>query len=364
MLEVELQRTLHELLLFLELRAKLPPMRLVVRQPRRVILVHVWSIDIHCARFLHGNCVVLQTVRFSRLAGCDLIVSVRGLRSSRLIHSCPAQESDSSLLGHPEGAPVLPRTAKAFDVASLLLISDMEDVTDAPLHQATSPFADFPFKPLGMRDSWYGIFNALHRRRNTYHFLNRRAEALFIVVPINHLAHIDVLEAVVFQPLPEELSPGVGRHAHRKDRHWDGASRDGSACWQVADDEVAIEAPVLDHLRSEEVCQSICRRQSDALLPRVLLNSLGNGLPLGDQLEELFVVNAFALGVEHVKPVIRDRCHDSVALVQRRPLQKHARLEDLRLEGLYDLELPSALQLESFQLGERPVVLKHCVSLL
>lgn len=110
--------------------------------------------------------------------------------------------------------------------------------SDGGLSFPRSPFLESPFEPIRVRHSRTGIRNSLHPGRNRNNLLDRAAQALLVVVPVDDLTEVRAVDVRVLQPLPqEEVSHrGVGaEYAHR-----DGALRHRGVGRILGDDQIAV----------------------------------------------------------------------------------------------------------------------------
>mmetsp|Transcript_29423 Transcript_29423/g.89314 ORF Transcript_29423/g.89314 Transcript_29423/m.89314 type:complete len:510 (+) Transcript_29423:476-2005(+) len=219
-------------------------------------------------------------------------------------------------------------------------------------------------QPVGVAHARHRVGDALQSGGDRDNLLDGDVEPLPVVAPVDDRADVDLLRAqgAVLEPLSEEVH--LDRRLGVEDGDRDGALGDWLLRRPVGDDELAREAGVGDHLLAQELGEAAGDGDRGRLLGAVLVKRLGHRLLLREELEDLVIVEVDALRVDDVKPAVRHLCHRRVALLERRPLEESALVEDLRLEDLEQLQLPAPLHLEALELGEVAVELEDGVPLL
>mmetsp|Transcript_45059 Transcript_45059/g.73440 ORF Transcript_45059/g.73440 Transcript_45059/m.73440 type:complete len:1173 (-) Transcript_45059:33-3551(-) len=213
-----------------------------------------------------------------------------------------------------------------------------------------------------MQDAGDGVGDVLECGGDGDDLLDGSAEPLDVVVPIQNVPHIHLLsESSVLQPPRQEVP--LDLLLRGEDSEGDGAGGHGLGLGLLRDDVRAVQALVLDHLRSQELREAPGGGEGEALLGgRVVRQGVGHGPGLEDQVHELVGVQIAALRVQDVQVVVGHLRHRRVALLQRGALRELG--EHLRLEHFDQLELPAPLELEPLELRQGLVVIEDGVPLL
>ena len=218
-----------------------------------------------------------------------------------------------------------------------------------------------PFKePVGMPDPWHRVWHPLHGGWNCNQLLYHASETLNVVVPVQDGAQVKVMQRVVTKKFAQVVL--LDARLGVEDGDGDSSLCDGSAMRLFGNDKLAGESLVLDHLCTQKFGQSLGRRDSRRLLAAVLCQRLGHALVLGDQVDQLLVVQRGALGKEYIEPLIGHLCHGCIALDQGGAKEKL--FKDLLLKVLDELQLAASFDLKALELGEGAIVLKDSIPLL
>jgi len=98
-----------------------------------------------------------------------------------------------------------------------------------------------------------------------------------------------------------------------KDGDWDGSFGHRRALWLLRDNVLALETLVLDHLISEELCETLGSADRRRLLCAIVIQRAGHASILAEEINQLVVLEITALAVQDIDPVVCDLCHGRVA---------------------------------------------------
>mmetsp|Transcript_10919 Transcript_10919/g.19453 ORF Transcript_10919/g.19453 Transcript_10919/m.19453 type:complete len:219 (-) Transcript_10919:3216-3872(-) len=131
----------------------------------------------------------------------------------------------------------------------------LEDGVDLPVLELAVLHRNVLRQPCRVRHPRHGVGDVLECCGDGDDLLDGRPQAVDEVLPIQNVAHVDVIaERPILQPPRQEVAPDLG--LSRKYGHRDGAGGDGLALRLLGDHILALEALVLDKLRAEELGQS------------------------------------------------------------------------------------------------------------
>jgi len=228
-------------------------------------------------------------------------------------------------------------------------ICRFEEMTHALLLEGVSLLLEPLMKPVWVLDARHWVHALLEGCWDSHDFHDRATETLFVIVPVEKAAQVNLLDPLVLGPLPDVAKLGI-LVLEAENLDWDGSLGDFGLQGLLADDKSHIKTLVFGHVAPEGLLQAASTSQGRALLACTLLQSFRDHSGLTDEVNKLLLVNIFSFRLEDVIPAVSDLTAGIITLLQRLAFQEFC--EDLRLENLDDFQFTSTLELKALQLRD------------
>mmetsp|Transcript_69566 Transcript_69566/g.166538 ORF Transcript_69566/g.166538 Transcript_69566/m.166538 type:complete len:363 (-) Transcript_69566:1655-2743(-) len=228
------------------------------------------------------------------------------------------------------------------------LLRGREELRDVLLLHRIQPLPNLAEEPVGVRDPLDRVLDQLHGRGDRHDLLDCFPEAVLVVLPVEDGADVEggVDHRGGVAPLAEQRLLGllIGLEDLNRDRSFG----DGRPLGGPRDDVGTVQTLVSDHVGAEKLRDAFRGGDGHRLAPLVLLHRLGHVGALGNEGDQLLVLQIHPLVVEDVEPVVGNVGHGLVALFEVFAVEEP--LEHPLLEHFDELQLPAALQLKALEL--------------